>query len=185
MLGEQGVELRGIVPGRNEDALSGLLKNAGGIRLSLGEGAQLRRAQAHLPLIAHAVIAALKLDDEIAAGMGPSQTDGKHIGLATGRNVAELLGTGHGFANPFGQFDPLRIVGKEREAIAQLFFDGLDDFGVAMPQQHGARADQVVDVLVAFDIPYAGPLTVLDHQRRVEVAKATAGQHGLCAISPG
>ena len=37
-LGEQGIQLRGVVPGRNQDALTGFLENTSGIRLSLGEG---------------------------------------------------------------------------------------------------------------------------------------------------
>jgi hypothetical protein len=74
-------------------------------------GAQLGGLHANLALIAHAVIAGLKLIEEIAAGIDPGKLDSKHVGAVAGRHAGSYA-TGDGFAYTLGQVDALGIVDR-------------------------------------------------------------------------
>jgi hypothetical protein len=152
MLGQQRADEVRVVEGRDQPVAHGL-GNAGAVGHGLGKltsrvGARLICASAR-----HAVIAALEFHDLVAPGEGAGEAHGVHVGLAAGRDVAHLLGAGHGAADFLGQFDAGRVVGEEGHAFRQLLEDGLQHFGMAVAEQHRAGADQVVDIFVAVLVP--------------------------------
>ena len=113
--GRTGRRAARVVPGRNGDALAAFSRMPAESAQPRGR-AQLRRAHR---LVAHAVIAALKLDEQIAAGMGLSQTDAN---ISASPPVETWRAARHrARLRPFGQFDPLRIVGKEGKPSRSCF----------------------------------------------------------------
>jgi len=98
-----------------------------------------------------AVVAALDLDDQVAAGDGAHQVDGIHGGLGAG--VGEPPA---GQAEAAGEFAGHRDGGRGRlrelSALGDLRGDGLLDGRVSVAGQGGAVAAVQVHVLVAVDV---------------------------------
>ena len=77
-----------------------------------------------------------------------------------------------------------RIVGSQDHQIAgavvQMVAHRRDDRRMRVPEEHRARAEQVVDVLLPRDAPHAAALAALDHEveigRQLEEAEPAAGE---------
>ena len=92
------------------------------------------------------VVAAVKLDDHRALGVGPGQTNGAHGGLRSGVHQPDLLHRRHGGYDFFSQeylgFRWGPVTGSQRCSPVK----GLEDLGVGMPQNHGAPGPDVIDI---------------------------------------
>ena len=166
-----------IVVGRDHHVLLDTARDTGAVGNGVGEVDQLLRGQRHQRLGRHAVVSALELEDLVATGEGPGEPHGVHIRLASGRDVADLLGAGHVLDDLLGQRNPGAVVGEEGKPAPHLLGDGVGHFLVAVPEDHGAGADQQVDELVAVLVPDAASLPAGEYHAGVKVAKSGGGEH--------
>ena len=111
-----------------------------------------------------AVVGALDLDDEVAAGVGAHQAGAFQGGL--GARVAEapqrqLEALGEVLADHVEVLRGLGEVGAQR----RLLLDRLHDLRVRVAHHHGAVAQVEVDVLVLVDVPQVVALAAVDEDR--------------------
>src|SRR5688572_14322928 len=78
----------------------------------------------HQGVIAHAMIAALELEDLVALAKGTDGPHGVEIGFRARTDETHLIRTGDDLADHLGELDPVAIVGEEGRAEGQLFCDG-------------------------------------------------------------
>ena len=114
-----------------------------------GEVGEPPRRQAHEAIVAHAVIAALELQDLVTLHVGARDAHRVEIGFRARRNEPHLLRAGYRRDDLLGELDAVRIVDEERGAVRELRQHRGLDLGMRMADQHGTRAQQVVDVLVS------------------------------------
>ena len=134
MFGQQRPDIVGIVEGGDQHLGGNACGNASAVGHGLREIHPAQGGQRHLCLGAHPVIAALEFHDLVAPGEGAGEAHGIHVSLAARGDIAQLLRTGHGAADLFGQFDAGGVVGEEGHAFGKLLIDRLQHFGVAMAQ---------------------------------------------------
>ena len=77
---------------------------------------------------------------------------------------------------------PGGVGSKEGDAAAQLFLDRLDHFRMSMTDQHGAGAEQEVDILVAAFVPDTPATALSNNDGGIEVSKTARGQHPRGAL---
>ena len=171
---------RGVVEGRHQHAVAHGFRDARRIGNRTWEIFEPPWDKAHQRFARHAVVAALELQDLLAAGMGAGETHGVHVGLGAGADIAQLLGAGDRIADRFGELDSGGVRGEECHALAQLRLDHLDDLGISVAQQHRARADEKVDIFVAALVPDAAAATLANDDARVEIAETAGGQDPRC-----
>ncbi len=112
-----------------------------------------------------AVIAALELDDLVAAGEGAGQAEGGHCGLSAGVDEPHQFYGGDGLANGAGQLHLQLGGGAVGGAAPGGLGDGVGDGGMGVAEDEGAEGGDVVDVGVAVKVEDAGPLAVGDEGR--------------------
>ena len=100
-----------------------------------------------------AVIAAFKLDGEIAASKSTSDAESGHGGFGPGIDQPDHLHRWNGVADFFRQlnfaFSRCAKTGADRESV----LNGGEDLRMPMPDEHGAPGANKIDVLVAIDVP--------------------------------
>lgn len=72
-----------------------------------------RAGEAHLRLGRHAVVAALELQDHVAAGEGVCEPHGIHVGFAARGEEAHLLSAGDGPADLLGRSTAAALLAKK------------------------------------------------------------------------
>jgi hypothetical protein len=144
-----------------------------------GEIAGAFRRQAHQAVVAHAVIAALELEDLVAAAERAGDAHGIGVRLGAAADEAHLLRAGHRIDDRRGQPDAVLVVGEERGAEWQLRLHRGNHLGMAVADEHRAGAQQEIDILVAADIPDAAAATLADDDIAGEVAETAGRQHAL------
>jgi hypothetical protein len=104
-----------------------------------------------------AVVAALELDQHVAAGVAAGQADGAHRRLGAGRNQAHHVHRRHQFAQQVGDLDFLLGRRAEGEAIDDGGLDGGDHLRVGVAEDHRAPGADVVGVPLAVGVLHFGP----------------------------
>ena len=124
------------------------------------------RPRFHQQAVRMAVIAALKLDDDIAPGSGTSQADGRHGGLGSGTDEAHLLDRREARDDALGQVG-LGASGSAKAGGAPgNAFNGLHHRGKRVAQDHRAPRTEVIDVAIAVRVGEPCPFGALDERRR-------------------
>ena len=77
-----------------------------------------------------AVIAALKLHQNVSPRVPTSQSDRAHDGLRAGGHEANLVHVSKAVFDPFGQFDFTEMRGTKRRSVQHFFVHGGDDLRV-------------------------------------------------------
>jgi hypothetical protein len=108
-----------------------------------------------------AVVGALDLDDQLAAGEAAREVDGVHRGLRAGVREAPLR-QAPAAAQLLGDLDRAVGRGGEVRALVHALLDGLGDHRVGVADAHDAEAVVEVEVLVAVDVPDLRALAALD-----------------------
>ncbi len=123
------------------------------------------RAALHQQRIDVAVVAALELDGEVAAGEPARHPQGAHGGLGAGGNQAQALDGGYGAADLLGKLD--LALGRSAEAGADLkrLAQRLDYRRMAVAEQQRSPGSHVVEERVAIDVIKAGALAARDEER--------------------
>ena len=124
--------------------------------VGLGEGVEGAGGIAHEGVVAGAVEAAFELQDFVAAAEGAGDAEGLEAGVGAAGGEADLVGAGKGADELLGKLDGVLVGGEEGASALDGFDDSLDDAGVGVAEDHGAGAHEVVDVLIAGDVPRCG-----------------------------
>ena len=112
----------------------------------------------HQRVVAHAVIAALELQDLVALAEGARGAHGVEIGLGAGADEAHLVGAGHGVADRLGERDAVAVVAEEGRAERHLRLHRRRHLGMGVADEHRAGAQQEVDIFAARLVPDAAAL---------------------------
>ena len=177
--GDQRLSRLEVVEGGDQHLLPRAFRDAGGIRHGDGEIRQALGRQAHQPPVGHAVVAALEFQDAVAAAEGAGDAHRVHVGLGPAADEADLLGAGHRVDDHLGQADAVLVVGEEGGAARHLRQHRLGHLRMRMADEHRAGAEQVVDILVARDVPDPAAAAFPDDDVRGEIAEAAGRQHPM------
>src|ERR1700739_914041 len=112
-----------------------------------------------------AVIATLKLDDEISFGNAPCQPDGTHGGFRAARNEAHFLDERNRFGDQRGELQFQFSGDAETCAAPSLLRNGRADGGMRVTEQHRAPRTDVIKELVAVRIVKILAASLFDDQR--------------------
>ncbi len=96
-----------------------------------------------------AVIAALELDDEVAAGESAGEADGGHAGFGAGGDEAEFCNRGETVGDEIGEVGFGGDGGSEAGAFGGGLLDGFDDGREGVAEDHGTPGAEEVEVAVA------------------------------------
>ena len=174
-----------VVEGRDQHVLLDGPRDARRRRLRRRVGRRADREQAHLRVVARAVEAALELEHGVAAGRRAGQAQGVEGRLGAGGRELDELGARHALHDPLGELHDRLVEGVERRADGGLALRGLDHARMAVADHERARAEHVVDVLAAVDVPHAGALAAGQDAPlpagQGELGDGTAGDGGVGA----
>ena len=138
VLADQAGDGLQVVEGGDQHLVAQALGDAGRVRDRLGEVAGPLGRQAHEPVVAHAVVAALEFEDLVAPGVGAREPHGVGVGLRAGADEAHLLGARHRVDDLGGEADAVGVVGEERGALGGHLLHHLDHLGVGVADDHRA-----------------------------------------------
>ena len=99
------------------------------------------------------VIASLKLDDFIPAGESPRQPERRHGRFGSAVDHPHLFDRGNPAADQFCHFHFERIRNPEADAMRRGGADRFHDDGRSVAKNSRAPGPDVIDVLVAIDVP--------------------------------
>ena len=167
-----------IVEGGDQNLVAQALGDAGGIGDRLREIAGPLRRQAHEPVVAHAVVAALEFQDLVALACrrGPAAW---RRASASEPVLTKRTFSAQGTASTISAARrmPYSLLAKKVVPLAATCCTTSTTSGMRMADDHRARAQEIVDVLVAAHVPdVAGPPLGDDDLVR-DVAEAAAGQN--------
>ena len=113
--------------------------------------------------IGEAVVAALHLDDLVAAGVGPRQPGGGHGRLGAGVGEADQIDARHHGYDLLADL-VVQIVreGGDAAALGDRFHHRVGDLLGVVSKDQRTVAEAVVDILVAVDVPEPRPLASLE-----------------------
>ena len=98
--------------------------------------------------VAHPVKRALELENFLPAGDRAREPERAANRLAPRAVKTHGLGTGHAINHGLGQLNGAFVKGEVARAVGELATNGLNDGRVGVPQYHGPRAQQVINVIV-------------------------------------
>ncbi len=155
LLGQQALDGLGVVVGQGQRLPGQACGHTGRVGDPEGGGA---RAGLDQQAVAMPVVAAIELDDPVAAGAASGQAQGAHGGLSPRGDQAHPLHGGDVSTDQPDQFDLRFAGGPEGQAPARRLAHGLDHLRVGVTQDQGAPGTDQVQVGVAVDVGDAGTL---------------------------
>ena len=166
-----------IVERSDQYFLLDMLRDTSRIRHRLREVTASLRRHAHQRIIIHAMEATLELEDLVLLAEGPGRPHCIERGLGATRDKPHLFGTGDSIDDILCEQNSVLIIGKERRPLRRLLLDRGQDIRMAVTDKHRPGAKQIVDVLVATDIPYATAFTTSDDRPGTFIAKTARRQN--------
>ena len=151
------VEPREVVVGDDVDGAGLDLERRHGRRRVLRAGLGDVGLHRHLERVVAAVVAALDLDDRLAAGERARRAQRVHRRLGPGVGEAQLV-EGEAALEALGRVGRRRRRGHEQRAGLQRPADRGDDGGVEVADEHGAEAHRQVEQPAAVDVGEPGAL---------------------------
>ena len=133
-------------------------------------------------MVAHAVEAALELQDLVAAAIRASDPHRERIRLGPRRHEADLFRTRDGIDQFGGEADAVFVVGEKSEAAVKLFAHRRHHIRIPVADEHRARPEQKIDVLTAIDIGHAASMTLANDDVAGKIAKTAGWQHAACGF---
>ena len=172
MGGKSGFDGGEVVVGQSQGEAGDLFGHAG--RAGDAEGGH-AGAGFDEKAVGVAVVAALEFDDELAAGGGAGQADGRHGGLSAGADKAHLFDGGIAGHDALGEIGLGGGGCAEAGGVARRALDGLDDRRKGVAEDHRTPGAEVVDIAIAVGVDEVGALGALDEWRRA--AHGAKGPH--------
>ena len=160
---ERGFDRGKIVVGQSKGEVGDFFRHAG-----RAGNAECRYAGAGFDqqAVGVAVIAALELDDDLAPGGGAGQANGRHGRLSAGADEAHLFDGRIAGDDAFGQVGLGCRGSAEAGGVARGAFNGFDNRGKGVAQNHRPPGAEVVDVAVAVRVGDPGSVGALDKRWR-------------------
>ncbi len=134
-----------------------------------------RRLDADQHVIVVAVVAALELDDLLAAGVAPRDANGVHGGLGAGVAEADEVGAESG-PDLLGQRDPVLDRERVAGAVGDPVLERLGQEWMRVSGGQDAEGHVEVDVLVAVGVPDAAAARI-GHEGRIRVIDLERAGH--------
>ncbi len=159
---EEGSEGGGVVEGEGGGEGGEVCGDACAVRFPVGEGAAACGDEEGIDV---AVIAAFEFDDAVAACEAAGEADGGHGGLGAAVDHADFLDGGDPGGDDLSHFDFERVGDTKGDAAFGGGLDGVDDGLGGMAEDGGAPGADVVDEVVAIDIPDVGAFGFGDEER--------------------
>ena len=104
------------------------------------------------------MVTTFKLNQLIATGVSPCQSNSTHGCFGTGADHAHHFYTGDELADFLCDFRLYGSGGTKAQTILGFFANCSDYLGVGVTQNHGSPGEYVVDVFFPFDIPEVSTL---------------------------
>ena len=145
-LGKAALERRGVVVRQRRRRGGDRGRNPGRIRHAERQRA---RARLHQQPVGMAVVAALELDDAVAAGESAREADRAHRRLGAGAHHAQALDGRHELGDPARELGLDHGRCAEREAVRGAARDRGDHVRIRMPEDHRSPGADVVDQAAA------------------------------------
>jgi hypothetical protein len=145
-----------VVGGRQQDIVGNLGQHAG-----RGRAVEMV-ADAECDMILPAMEMAEEADDLRLAGKRAREAERHQIGLGARRGEAHLLGAGNQFLHQRAPAYFQLVARSVMRAMVELRVRGFDDLGMVVAEQQRTVAAEIVDILVAVDIPFARSLRPVD-----------------------
>src|SRR5262249_42974475 len=142
----QGVR---IVVAEKEGVFCRPLRHTGTVRDAEGRGAG---AGGDEQAIDMAVIAAGKLDDDVAAGGAAGQSQGAHRRLGAGADHANHLDARHRLDDQFGEVRLALSRGAETGALVQGLLDGPHDPRMTVAEDERAPRTDIIEIAIAVEV---------------------------------
>lgn len=162
VLAEGVLELLGVVVFEDECMLGDGGRNACGRGIAEGEKT---RARLHEERVRVAVVAALELDDAVAAREAAGESNGGHARFRAGAHEAHLFHRGNEARDLFGDFNLGAGGGAEGKAAVDRGMDGLDDIRIVVAEDHRTPGAHIVGEALFLNVPHVGALGALDEAR--------------------
>ena len=138
------------------------LRHTRAVGLPMGERAAARLDKQGIDM---AVVAALELHDPLPPRETARQPDARHGRLGAAVHHAHFLDAGDPFANRLRHFDLIRIRNAEADSMVRRLFDRADHDLRGMTQDRRPPRADVINILVAIDVPDAGARGMV-HEKR-------------------
>ena len=165
-----------VVVRRDEHLIAHPGRDPGRVRYRAREVAGALRREALEARVAHPVVAALELEDLVAAPEGAGEAHRVGVRLGPRADEAHLLGARHRVGDRLRELDGVPVVGEEGRAELDLLAHRRGDPGMGMAGEHRPRADEVVDVLVPALVPHPASLPGAEDDLGARVSEP-AGRH--------
>ncbi|MCY1531256.1 hypothetical protein D9M68_664760 [compost metagenome] len=152
-----------VVERQGQGVLGEGRRHARGAGHAQGQGAG---AGFHQQGVGVAVVAALELDDAVAAGVATGQADGAHGGFGAGADHAHHFHRRHQRADQIRHFHfqgGRRAIGQ---AVFELLAHRIQHVRVAVAEDHRAPGTHVVDIALVILVRHVGAGRMLEEQRR-------------------
>ena len=168
-----GVE---VVVGADEHVVLEMVGDARRVRDAAAGIVGLRRPEAHQAPVAHAVIAALEFEDLRPPPVGAGEPHRIGVRLGPGTGEPDLLGARHGVHDLGREPDAVLVVDEEGRAELDLLAHRRVHLRMRVPDQHGTRAEEVIDIFVAADVPDPAAISPPDDRLARHVAEMATRQ---------
>ena len=111
------------------------------------------------------VVAALKLDDAVAAGVTAGKTNRRHAGFRAGGDETNFLHCRKNVRDHFGDFNLSTRGSAERKAAIHCCMNRLNDFRIIVAENHRPPGADIVREALVRHIPHIRALGALDKAR--------------------
>ena len=152
-----------VVELRNQHLLLHLRRDAAAVWNAVGIVAGAGRRGAQGGVVVAAVERPFELQHLVAAGIGPGDAHGVEGGLRAGAHKADLLGARHGSDYLLGKPNCRFVQEKVGGALRYLCLHRRHHRRMGVPNEHGPRPQDAVDVLPAGHVPHVAAAPVGDH----------------------
>ena len=111
------------------------------------------------------MVAAFKLDDEVASGEAARQADGGHAGFSARTDEAQLFDRWEATGDTLSEVSLRRDGGPEARSLRGGSLDGFDDRRKGVSENHGTPGAEEIQVAVPIGVEEVGSFRMSDEGR--------------------
>ena len=122
------------------------------------------------------VVTPVELDDPVATSERTREANTRHGSFRAAVHHPHFFDRWHPFADQFGHFHLEWIWNSKTDTAGRCFANRIDNYARRMTQNRRAPRSDVIDVLVAIDVPNLCAFSALDKERlAIQSAKCAHG----------